>query len=119
MNCFYHPEISAVGLCKHCQRGLCSECAAIVDDVLACKGHHEEQVRALEQLTARNLFQSRRVASAYNRNAIFYGLVGVLFSGFGIMQYRFLGLQAVFFILIGLFLLYAAIANYLEGRKQK
>jgi hypothetical protein len=119
VNCFYHPEISAVGLCKHCQRGLCSECAAIVDDVLACKGRHEEQVRALEQLTARNLFQSKRVTSAYNRNAIFYGLVGVLFTGFGAMQYRFLGLQAVFFVLIGLFLLYAAIANYFEGRKQK
>ena len=119
MNCFYHPEISAVGLCKHCQRGLCSECAAIVDDVLACKGHHEEEVHLLEQLTAHNIFQSKRVASAYNRNAIFYGLVGTLFTGFGAMQYRFLGLQAVFFILIGLFLLYAAIANYLEGRKQK
>ena len=119
MNCFYHPEISTVGLCKHCQRGLCSECAAIVDDVLACKGRHEEQVRALEQLTARNLFQSKRAAFAYNRNAIFYGLVGVLFTGFGALQYRFLGLQAVFFILIGLFLLYAAVANYLEGRKQK
>ena len=119
MNCFHHPEISAVGLCKHCQRGLCFECAAIVDDVLACKGRHEEEVHQLEQLTAHNIFQSKRVASAYNRNAIFYGLVGVLFSGFGIMQYRFLGLQAVFFILIGLFMLYAAIANYFEGRKHK
>ncbi len=119
MNCFHHPEISAIGLYKHCQRGLCSECAAVVDDVLACKGRHEDEVRQLEQLTTRNLFQSKRVVSAYNRNAIFYGLVGVLFSGFGIMQYRFLGLQAAFFILIGLFLLYAAIANYLEGRKQK
>jgi hypothetical protein len=119
VNCFYHPEISTVGLCKHCQRGLCSECAAIIDDVLACKGRHEGEVRQLEQLTARNLFQSKRVASAYNRNAIFYGLVSMLFTGFGIVQYRFLGLQAVFFILIGLFLLYAAIANYLEGRKQK
>ncbi len=119
MNCFYHPASPAIGLCKHCQRGLCSECAAIVDDVLACKDRHEEQVRALEQLTARNLFQSKRVASAYNRNAIFYGLVGTLFTGFGLMEYRFLGLQAVFFMLVGLFLLYAAIANYLEGRKQK
>jgi sulfite exporter TauE/SafE len=53
------------------------------------------------------------------RNAIFYGLVGVLFTGFGVMQYRFLGLQAVFFIMIGLFLLYAASANYFEGRKHK
>ncbi len=117
MNCYYHPERNAVGLCRHCQRGLCEECATEVDEVLACQGRHEEQVRLLEQLTARSLLQSRRAGSAYSRNAVFYGLVGLLFCGFGALQYRFLGLQAVFFILIGVFLLYAAIANYLEGRR--
>ncbi len=119
MVCFYHPDKPAVGICKHCQRGLCADCAIEIEDVLACKNRHEDEVRALEQLTARNLFQSKRVASAYIRNAIFYGLVGLLFTGFGLMQLRFLGLQAVFFILIGVFLLFASIANYLEGRKQK
>jgi len=119
MNCFYHSTVSAIGLCKYCQRGLCAECAAVVDDVLACKHRHEDEVHQLEQLTARNLFQSKRVGSAYTRNAIFYGLVSVLFTGFGAVQYRFLGLQAVFFIMIGLFLLYAASANYFEGRKHK
>ena len=119
MNCFYHPTSPAIGLCKYCQRGLCTECAAVIDDVLACKQRHEDEVRQLEQLTARNLFQSKRVGSAYTRNAIFYGLVGALFAVFGLVQYRFLGLQAVFFILIGLFLIYAASANYFEGRKHK
>ena len=119
MNCFYHPTQPAIGLCKYCQRGLCTDCAAVMDDVLDCKGRHEDEVHQLEQLAARNLFQSKRVGSAYNRNAIFYGLVGVLFTGFGLIQFRFLGQQAVFFILIGLFLLYAASANYFEGRKHK
>jgi hypothetical protein len=119
MNCFYHPDRPAIGLCKYCQRGLCSDCAAIVDDVLACQHRHEDEVHKLEQLAARNLFQSKRVGSSYMRNAIFYGLVGVLFAGFGIMQYRFLGMQAAFFIMIGLFLLYAASANYFKGRKHK
>ena len=119
MNCYYHPEKPAIGLCKYCQRGLCTECAAIVDDVVACKNRHEDDVRQLGQLAARNLFQSKRVSSTYMRNVIFYGLVGVLFAGFGLMQYRFLGLQAVFFMMIGLFLLYAASENYFEGRKHK
>lgn len=119
MNCFYHPDLPAIGVCKYCQRGLCSECAAIVDDVVACKNRHEDEVRQLGQLAARNLFQAKRVSSSYMRNAIFYGLVGVLFAGFGVMQYRFLGMQAVFFMLIGLFLLYAAVANYFEGKKHK
>jgi sulfite exporter TauE/SafE len=119
MNCFYHPDTPAIGLCKYCQRGLCSECAVIVDDVVACKNRHEDEVQQLGQLAARNLFQSRRVSSSYMRNAIFYGLVGILFAGFGLVQYRYLGLQAVFFMMIGLFLLYAAGANYFEGKKHK
>ena len=119
MNCFYHPTSPAVGVCKYCQRGLCSECAAVVDDVIACKHRHEDEVHQLEQLAARNLFQSRRVSSGYMRNAVFYGLVGVVFAGFGLWQLKWLGLQAVVFIMLGVFLLYAAAANYLEGRKNK
>lgn len=106
-----------MGICKHCQRGLCADCVAEVDDSLACKDRHEEQVRALEALTARNLLQAGRVGSVYRRNALFYFLSGALFAGFGLYQIRFAGLQAIFLLLIGLFLLYAAVANFLESRK--
>ncbi len=70
-------------------------------------------------MTARNLFQSKRVRSVYMRNATFYGLVGAAFFGFGLWQLKWLGLQAMLFMALGAFLLYAAIANYLEGRKHK
>lgn len=119
MNCYYHPDQPAIGLCKHCQRGICTECASVVDDVLACKNRHEDEVRQLEQLTARTLFQSKRVKSVYMRNATFYGLVGAAFVGFGWWQLNWLGLQALLFMVLGAFLLYAALANYLEGRKHK
>lgn len=119
MNCYYHPNQTAVGICKHCQRGVCIACATDVEGSLACKDRHEEQVLALDSLTARNLFQAKRVGSVYSRNAIFYFLVGVLFAGFGLYQFRFLGLQAIFLLFIGVFLLYAAIANFLESRKYK
>lgn len=119
MNCFYHSTSPAVGQCKYCQRGLCSDCSAVVDDVLACKNRHEDEVHKLEQLTARNLFQSKRVGSVYMRNAIFYGSVGIVFTGFGLWQLKWLGLQAALFIALGAFLLYAAAANYFEGRKYK
>ena len=65
------------------------------------------------------LVQARRVGSDYIRNTIFYGVVGILFTGFGISQLRYLGLQAVVYLMIGLALLYAAAANYLESRKYK
>jgi len=53
------------------------------------------------------------------RNAVFYGLVGGVFAGFGLWQLKWLGLQAVVFMMLGAFLLYAAAANYFEGRKHK
>jgi hypothetical protein len=53
------------------------------------------------------------------RNATFYGLVSVAFIGFGWWTLQWLGLQAVLFIALGVFLLYAASANYFEGRKYK
>jgi hypothetical protein len=119
MNCYYHPTQPAVGLCKHCERGLCIDCATDVEGSLACKDRHEGQVRALDMLTARNLLQAGRIGSVYRRNAIFYGLVGFLFAGFGLTQIRWLGWQGIFLLAIGVFLLYAAVANYLESRKYK
>ena len=67
----------------------------------------------------KNILQSKRVGSDYMRNTIFYGTVGILFSAFGASQINWLGLQAVVYLVIGLALLWAAIANYLESRKYK
>ena len=119
MNCYYHPEKIAVSLCKYCQRGLCSECAAPAGDSLACKGLHEEHVRAMEALMQKNILQSKRVGSDYLRNTIFYGVVGILFIAFGASQLKWLGLQAIVYVMIGLALLWAAVANYWESRKYK
>ena len=119
MVCYYHPDKPAVGLCKYCLRGLCTGCAAQAGDSLACNRLHEEQVRAMETLMQRNILQSRRIGSDYLRNTIFYGVVGILFSGFGLSQLRWLGLQAVIYLMIGMALLWAALANYLESRKYR
>lgn len=50
---------------------------------------------------------------------IFYGAVGILFAAYGISQFKWLGLQAGVYAVIGLALLWAALANYLESRKYK
>ena len=76
-------------------------------------------MEAMELLMQKNIIQSKRVGSDYMRNTIFYGIVGTLFTAFGFSQLQWLGLQAVVYLMIGLSLLYAAIANYLESRKYK
>ena len=70
-------------------------------------------------LLQKNILQAKRVGSDYVRNTIFYGSIGILFTAFGVSQLRWLGLQAVVYLMIGLALLWAAVANYLESRKYK
>ena len=73
----------------------------------------------MEALFQRNILQAKRVGSDYVRNTIFYGSVGILFTAFGASQLKWLGAQAAVYLLIGLALLWAALANYLESRKYK
>ena len=54
MRCFYHPDSDAVGSCKACSKGLCSECAADLGEGLACRGQHEDLVAELNTLINRN-----------------------------------------------------------------
>ena len=47
MNCFHHPITIAVGICRACGRGLCSECASSGSDMLACPGRCEILVKQM------------------------------------------------------------------------
>ncbi len=71
------------------------------------------------ELTKQNILKSKRAGSDYVRNTIFYGSVGLLFTVFGVSQIKWLGLQAVVYLIIGLALVWAALANYLESRNYK
>jgi Na+/serine symporter len=55
MKCFYHPDIDAVGLCKHCSRGICRDCVAEREDGLACRDRHEQAVDDISNLVSRNV----------------------------------------------------------------
>ena len=47
MNCFYHREITAVGVCRACGRALCPQCASESEPQLACKGRCEAEVKRI------------------------------------------------------------------------
>jgi hypothetical protein len=63
MNCFYHPQTVAVGLCKSCGKGLCPACAVDMDQGLACRGRCEQEVRDLIELVSGSV--KRRAANEH------------------------------------------------------
>ena len=55
MHCFYHQHKDAVGTCKSCGKGVCTECAVDLGKGLACRGRCEDDVRAVISLIDRNI----------------------------------------------------------------
>lgn len=83
MNCFNHPNIPAVGICKSCSKGLCKECATDLDHGLACKDKHEAEVENVNMIISQNT----KIYSSAPKNTIiaplFYLFMGLVFAGFG------------------------------------
>ncbi len=88
MHCFNHPEYEAVGLCKECSKGLCTNCANDLGHGLACKGRHEEAVNLLHSIASRNA----NVQASMPRNIaiapLFYLFMGLTFISWGIFSNR-------------------------------
>jgi hypothetical protein len=82
MNCFYHANAPAVGMCKHCSRGLCQQCAADVEgEGLACTNRHEAQVAALNAMMA-------KASTTYKTNGAMlwgYSVGFLIFGGLGLV----------------------------------
>ncbi len=76
MNCFYHPQIVAVGICRNCQKGLCVECAADLKEGLACKNRCETEVTDVTRM-----IQQNKKAYAHASNSQFQG--GIFWAIFG------------------------------------
>ncbi len=94
MNCFTHPQ-AAIGICKHCGRGLCHDCVVEVELSLACKSRCEAHVAALNELLDRGKTAYQKTAGAYTKTAVFMGLSGLLFTGVGVMTFKTSGIIAL------------------------
>jgi hypothetical protein len=56
MNCFQHPEVPAVGVCRACGRAACPDCVAPELSSIACaSGTCAERVIALDRMLDLNL----------------------------------------------------------------
>jgi len=113
MNCFYHPQVVAIAICKNCNKGLCGDCASDVGNGMACKNKCESEVRAINELVNRG-------KTAYQKTGNFAAAIGAFFIICGL-----LALGAMFstresaLIIPSSFLLIAGAIMFLFGRKYK
>jgi hypothetical protein len=113
MRCFNHNDREAVGHCKACCKGLCTECAADLGFGLACKGSHEKTVELGNTIFE---IQTRSIAAA-PRNVFlapaFLAVMGIVLLWFGYTPYQ--GLLNLPFVMGFAFLGYG-VAVFVRGR---
>jgi hypothetical protein len=119
MNCFQHHERTAVGLCKHCARGLCSECATDEGYGLACKGRCEAEVKNVSQLLEKSKSAYRRNSAVYLRASALYGLMGLFLLVFPYLLKT--QIRELFYLFegMGILFLLGAILQLVNARRMK
>ena len=85
MRCFNHPDVEAVGICKHCSRGICTECVKDSGHGIACSLPCISEIRSLYAAISRNKKVYSVAAKAGIRTAIWFFLLGGIFVAFGVL----------------------------------
>ncbi len=44
MNCYKHPDVSAVAFCRTCGKPLCQSCQRAVEGTVVCEDHAPQQI---------------------------------------------------------------------------
>ena len=83
MNCFNHPGVPGVGICKYCQKGLCKECAIDLGHGIACKNHRED-VEMLNTIQADSKRAIQNTEVLYRVITVFILGIAVVLDGFSI-----------------------------------
>ncbi|WP_068471048.1 hypothetical protein [Candidatus Protochlamydia phocaeensis] len=79
MNCYYHRESAASGICKNCNKGVCTQCAIDVGNGIACRNSCEQAVKEINAIIQKNKKVYKITRSNYYRMAAIYGLLGSFF----------------------------------------
>lgn len=108
MKCFTHQAKDAVGICKACNKGICSECAADLGHSLACKSSCEEQAHLMDSAIQRSVATIKATKRNRNFQPAFLAAMGAGFVYYGIDKYP----KFEFILMIGIgFLIFAGV-NY-------
>ena len=113
MYCYRHPTADAVGICKSCNKGLCTECAVDVGQGIACKNSCEQDVKDLNAIVSYSKKVCTKTTASCYKQAIFSGLLGLVFIIYGFAEsdmQTFMFPVGIIFLLMMLFMIYTGLS---------
>ena len=107
MRCFNHSDREAVGTCRACSKGLCSECAVDLGHGLSCRGAHEAIVESYRVMLDRNTKALDAAPVTVLIGPIFIVAMGLLMATYGYISSQ--GTKSFAFIIGSAFMVFGAI----------
>lgn len=117
MKCFAHRQHDALGFCKYCAKGVCAECLTDTGHGLACSAACATEVEAHRKMSEKSK-QFYRIDSnkpALPINALMFMLIGLIFFGFGIHDYR--GSSSLFLLMMAIPMFGLGVVVFIRARK--
>ena len=86
MNCYVHQDSVAFGLCKNCQKAVCSSCAKDTGKGLACCEECEKEILETNQIIERSklIYSIGKKSKLPPSGVLFNFFFGFLFTGAGL-----------------------------------
>ena len=114
MNCFYHPGVAAVAICKYCQKGLCTECAVDLKHGISCK-HHQVEVNELYDIHFMHKQSAQNTSRVYKQSAVAMSFMGIA----GVVGGLVIGRTGIILMAIGIACIFLAIAFSVYANRMK
>ncbi len=111
MKCFNHPQADAVASCKYCFKGLCPECAKDSGVGIVCSAACETHAKAIHAMVERNKKVIAWAPRTHSRQAIFLGLIALVFLIYGFSTGN------IFILASGVVFLAGAVFSAINGRR--
>lgn len=119
MNCYVHQESTALGLCKNCQKAVCSICAKDTGKGLVCCDVCEKELLETNQIIERSklIYNIGKKSKLPPSGIILHFFFGFLFGGFGLLPLRNGSSPEWFMVIMGVGFLTFGIFVYFRTRK--
>lgn len=109
MKCFQHRGVNAVGICRNCMKGLCSDCGVDIGEGIACRGECEAKAKAIIKMINNNLNTHKAYKISRFIMPLFFLIFGLIMLGFAVgkgstfgadhlMGMLFIGMSLILFI---------------------
>lgn len=114
MNCFYHPGVASVAICKYCQKGLCTECAVDLKHGISCK-QHQADVNELYDIHFMHKQSAQNTSRVYKQSAVAMSFMGIA----GVVGGLVIGRTGIILMAIGIACIFLAIAFSVYANRMK